>query len=51
VSGVAATSTAYGLQVAAASMEPEPRQGAGMQVTAGIGAVLGAAVVGIAVGL
>jgi hypothetical protein len=52
VNGTAATTTAYELQVAAASVTAgDASTGAGAQVTAGIGAVMGAAVLGLAVGL
>ncbi|KAF5854280.1 hypothetical protein GGP41_007070 [Bipolaris sorokiniana] len=52
VSGVVATSTAYGLEVAAASAEPQEQQGAGGKVQVGVGAVIGVAgLVGVVVGL
>ncbi|USP72834.1 uncharacterized protein yc1106_00108 [Curvularia clavata] len=50
VSGVVATSTAYGLQVAQAS-EVQRQEGAGERVTVGMGVVVAAVVAGVAVGL
>jgi hypothetical protein len=50
VNGTAAITTAYGLQVEAASVSGGST-GGGAQVTAGIGAVMGAAILGLAVGL
>lgn len=59
VSGVATTTTAYGLQVAQAAAESgsgtsgstTETKGAGERVTVGMGVVIGAAVLGVAVGL
>lgn len=50
MSGVVATSTAYGLQVAQAS-EVEKQEGAGERVTVGMGVVVAGVVLGAALGL
>lgn len=51
VNGTVITTTGYGLQVAAAGQTKNTGTGAGVQITAGIGMVIGAAALGLAVGL